>query len=164
MQGNWEAAIRKAVERKMKAAVEDGCKEVVAIFEGWIVNWSEKPSFSYEIEMDGGLNASSEITVDDFEVAPGVTRWEAIDKGTSAVSIDQLAEGRNWPMRFPFTQPYPAKSIAADGSGGGEGRVGPMTAPWKISNRSIKARGWTTKIKELHPRIKVAMKRGFDRG
>lgn len=165
MQGNWEAAIRKAVARKLRSSVEEGCEEAIRTFQGWVVNWTIQPDFEYSVYSHGDVNVTGTITVEDFEVEPGITRWETIDKGTRRpVSINQMAEGRPWPMRFPFTQPYPAKSIAADGSGGGEGRVGPAFATMKISNRSIEPRGWTKKIRERYPYIKIAMKRRFTDG
>lgn len=149
---------------KLRSSVEEGCLDAIKTLEGWVVNWSVKPDFEYTVNPVSDLEVAAMITVADFEVAPGFSRWEAIDKGTDPVTIDQKAKGRKWKMKFPFTHPYPAKSIAADGSGGGPGRVGPQMATWKIVNRSIKPRGWTNKIKERYPYIKMAMKRGFENG
>ena len=164
MRGNWEAAIRAAVEKKMRRSVDEGCEEAVAILKGWVVNWNRQPTITYSITQVSALEVEAAVTVEDIPIVGDKTRWELNDEGTDPVSIDIKALGKNYRMRFPFKQPYPAVSIAADGSGGGVGRSGPEKAVYKISNRSIAARGWSKKIKEKYPYIKMKMKQGFNDG
>lgn len=149
---SFDEKIKIALGRKASAGHKAAADRVLEMLRGFTQLWNRQPDYqATSVIAADGVNMTTVITVTDFEVGRGVSRWKAIDEGldTAPNGISQISQGKKYPMKFKM--PYDPKSFDANGAGGGFGRdtSPPLLKYWEIApgSRVIRPRAWTERVK-----------------